>query len=87
MGRVRGEIDALNIAHEMPVVEPMAVVVPQNPSIVHPTALQVDVCKTVCNNLAILEPDLLLKDRALALASEGCDLGRHGLNRARFRAH
>lgn len=65
----------------------MAVVVAQNPAMVHLATFQVDLGQVMSDNLAILEPDLLIEYRALALAFEGVNLGQHRLNRARSLAH
>jgi hypothetical protein len=81
---IRRVLDGLNLAHEMPVVIAVVIVVSQNPAMIHEALFQVDVCKAVRDYLPILEPDLLFKDRALALASERCDLGQYRLDRARF---
>ena len=87
MGRVRGELHGSNVPHEVPMVVAVAVVVAQDPAVVHMAAFQIDVGQILSNYFVVLKPDLFLEHRALALASERVDLRGYGFHRALFLAH
>ena len=87
MGRIGCEIHGLNLTHEMPVMETVAVVVSQNSSMIDMATLQIDVCQAVSDDISIFVPDLFLETRTLALPLERVDVGQSGLDRVSFLAH
>ena len=87
MGWIAREFYCLNLAHEMPVVITVSVIIAKNSAMIYETKLWVDIGQTVPRYLPILKPDLLFETRALPLPFQAADLDQCGLGRANFLAH
>jgi hypothetical protein len=67
---IRREFDRFDDAHPMTMVKAMRMVEPQDAAVVDRAHFQIDVSQRVFDNLAIFKPNLLLQERAFALAFE-----------------
>jgi hypothetical protein len=77
---VSRKFDYLNLSHKVPVVVIVAVIVARHTPVVRGTSSQVDVSKTVGNNLLIFKPNLLFQKRTLSPSFKPVRLTRRRLN-------
>jgi hypothetical protein len=73
---VSRKFDYLNLSHKVPVVVIVAVIVAKHAPVVRRTSSQVDVSKTLGNNLLIFKPNLLFQKRTLSPSFESVRLTR-----------
>jgi hypothetical protein len=86
-GIVRNRLDRLGLSHEMPMMIAVAVVVSQNPAMVHAADAPVDIGQVIGNHLTFLPPGLILEDAPLAFALEAINLRDKLPDRTRFLGH